>query len=60
MTKLNKLKFFLLQGMIETETTASYEGKPIPKWLQKPVYAEARQNNQTEKIPEWVLQPVHF
>ena len=60
MKKLNKVKFSLRQGLIEeNETTPTYNGKPVPEWLQQPVF-ENDYKAKNEEIPAWVLKPVNF
>ena len=37
----------------------TYNGQPIPKWLQEPAYKLEPEHEQDE-LPKWLKEPVHF
>lgn len=37
----------------------TYNGQPIPKWLQEPAYKLEPEHDKPE-LPKWLQEPVHF
>lgn len=38
----------------------TYDGRPIPVWLQEPAFDSQLEENNKEKFPKWLQEPVNF
>ena len=38
----------------------TYDGQPIPTWLQEPAFESQTEEDQEESLPEWLQDPADF
>ena len=55
----NHKKSSFSPGLADNYALMTYEGKPLPKWLHKPVY-ELEPQEKRDEIPGWLLEPVRL